>query len=189
MGFFEQQKEERAARIAALEKELDGRRAVALQALQAAVEAAGLTWPKHLVSIDRERSSGSSYASRTGSLTGRLRLKVGSYGNTKQFPEPKAGFDIEKIAAYVVARVRENKERNDYARQCSAIHQVNAAVAKQINTDLGATIGGPHAESTEVAGKVRLCGLDMCCDEATARRVLAAIRDVLATKAEPEQKD
>jgi len=43
-------------------------------------------------------------------LTGKIRVSIGGYGDTRNFPEPKAGFNLEKLAAAVYSNVESARE-------------------------------------------------------------------------------
>jgi len=125
------------------------------EALKAAMKAAELEWDGHQVngqfldiSIDEDTKGGMTW-SMYHRGTGKFRIKVGSYGEVKQFPEPKKGFDYEKITKHITARLQRRKDsevlekarRNKSASNQSIADRVNAQTGCQNWQGTRATVG------------------------------------------------
>lgn len=113
---------------------------------------------------------------------GRLRIKFGQWGERKQFPEPRTGFDLDKIAKAILTYIevkRVDKKFADARRDKMAAAQ---KLADEINADQGFGLGyrGLHVGVTHSA---ELClVLEEAVDEATARGMLAAWKQLTGAK-------
>jgi hypothetical protein len=110
---------------------------------------------------------------------GKIRIKVGDYGQRQQFPERKTGFDFVAIVDTVLAHVKGLKEKQtrnkDRAKQKDAL---DAAVSR-IKEKLGQPITGVSvAVDHHLHGiNIELNGLT----EERANEVLNAIKKVFAS--------
>ena len=109
-------------------------------------------------------------ADRTGSTwhrryTGKLRIQVGDYGNRynrrKQFPEPKAGFDHERIAAFIADYIQRAIDSDAHRKQIRDMNEKSKSAATKIekrvgsNTRLGLFLSA-GTSLTEVKVRVKL---------------------------------
>lgn len=117
----------------------------------------------------------------------KARVVVGSYGDRRQFPPRKAGFDIKAIVDEVVDRIvrakqgRANDERLaiKYERLNAAVERLRAATRlarTRVRVDVG-----PYRHGIDIA----IAGID----EADAQAVLAAIAAALPSWCVPTPTD
>ena len=136
-------------------QERDKTRAEAARAIQARVQgikdqlAAALTakgrtvtHTPYDVSVDgisihlkvSEDGAGGRYSHRG---SGKLRIKFGGYGSMRQFPEPKAGFDMEKIATEIDNHVKNGLETLARNQKLQAQVKDMEPVAAALNAEFG----------------------------------------------------
>lgn len=125
------------------------RRTETIAALRAKLEAMGHQWTEQeryggkVFSVDgivepfavKEQRTG--YSPYSSEPNGKLYISVGDYGNMRTFPEPKAGFDIDKIAAVVSVNVqRRSTERVTFTATFDRL-QANRKIADKLNASAG----------------------------------------------------
>ncbi len=78
---------------------------------------------------------------KTGSITstgnGRLRIKIGSIGEKQQFPEPKDGFDLIKIADAISQMVAWKKNGEASRLKLAEARAKNEPIAEKLNAEFG----------------------------------------------------
>jgi hypothetical protein len=111
--------------------------------------------------------------------TGRLRIKFGDYGDVRQFPEPKKGFDIEKLAGEISVHIQCQTRARALREERAVRYNVNKVVAAQINTDLGLKDYSPRAVVDGTTGAL-VVQVSTGCSEVQARAILAAVKQILA---------
>lgn len=113
--------------------------------------------------------------------TGRLRAVFGGCGDSRQFPEPKKGFDAKRIAAeissFVSAKIlatkKENERRNAIDANRAVAAEVNAAVGSSPLTNARAEASG-FGELIVQVGFVRVANAD------EAKAIIEGFRKVVA---------
>lgn len=163
---------------------IDGRRLGAIAALRIALVDAGAEKVESgQGTIDRV--NGEYVSLGVGNdRNGKLRISWGPYGDRRQRPEPKRGFDFERIAFDLIETTaawkvqRAKKKAHEEARGAAAAEarRVNEILNEEFS--LGERIVRNPAEPFAV-DRVNLRLFVRDCDEATARRVLAAVQKAL----------
>jgi hypothetical protein len=111
---------------------------------------------------------------------GRLRIKFGPWGDVRQFPEPKAGFDARKIAREISAYIKGCIARRTRERDLTVRTQANRTVADAINAELGLSrFVGLRADVDARTGML-VVRFGAACNEEQARALLAGARAILA---------
>jgi hypothetical protein len=167
---------------AAAPKSIDERRKAVRAALQAELEARGHRWEERggewsptvdgvLLHLEISEEGRGGWRRQHGN--GRLRLKFGGYGDVRQFPEPKAGFDARKIAEEIAIYVKGCLAQRKREQEASARLQTNRAIADAINAELGlSTFMGPRADVESRTGRL-IVRIDAALNEEQARALLA----------------
>lgn len=121
-------------------------------------------------------------AERGGAMArarGKIRIQVGTYGDKKQFPERKEGFDFVAVVDAIQEQIKRGKESRkrdkDKAKQKEALDEAVARVKEKM---------GQPIDGVRVFVDYNLHGLNIHLDGLTEERandVLAAIRKVYAS--------
>jgi len=111
--------------------------------------------------------------------TGRLRIKICGIGDTQQFPEPKVGFDVIKIATAIEEFVERNKRREDGRLAKERAINVNDPLAKKLNKEIEES--GVHDRPyVRLDSNGQLCiEMKVQVNERQARKILTAITSAL----------
>lgn len=109
--------------------------------------------------------------------TGKVRIKVGNWGEIKQFPEPKAGFDISKIVSYIIEQVKLEEKKIAKERELSQKKEKAQQVANTINRSIPGTAFGLNA----IVDKHGYLSLDIRvrCSEEQAEKILRYAAGIL----------
>lgn len=114
--------------------------------------------------------------------SGRLRLTFGVYGNgnKKQFPEPKGGFDVVKIAAAIEELVTESLAKKAQNERVAQSRDVNRPLAEALNAEFnGSEWRGLYA-GTGVSGHLTM-KLSRTVTEEQARALFTAYNAIFGT--------
>jgi hypothetical protein len=106
--------------------------------------------------------------------TGRLRIKIGNIGDVQQFPEPKTGFDVGKIADAIEKMVARKKSAEESRLEVEKARNVNEPLAKRLNKEFGLSDYGQPRACVGSSGELRV-EFKGDVDESKARRILASI--------------
>ena len=175
--------EERRAKIEKIEAELKVRGTKAIEEIKAAVVALGHTLdPKDgLLRVDGVytdfQCSPDYHRGWSCYPTGRLRIKVGGYGRVTQFPEPKTGFNAEKIAAeihHIVEGGKAKAKREGEARERKANNDV---IAKRLREEFGLEEYAGPIQVDYTTGEMKL-KVQMTIDEDEARQILKLLKEM-----------
>jgi len=171
-------------------KPIDERRNAVRVALQAELERLGHRWEEPTLNgcgpkvdgvyihLDIFEEGKGGWRRQQGN--GRLRIKFGPWGDVRQFPEPKAGFDTRKIAGEISTYVKGCIARRTREQDLAARTQANRAVADAINAELGLSrFVGPRADVDARTGML-VVRFEAACNEEQARALLVAGKMILA---------
>lgn len=172
------------------------RRSAARSAIGLALAALGHEWedrathsgPERDVVVDgvaiylviAEDIKNSDWLRRSGN--GRLRLKFGDYGEVRQFPEPKRGFDTRHIAAEISAYVRDKVARHQFATDLETRRRRSRAVVDAINAQLELDRGGEVRADVDIRTGRLMVSVQTICSEEMTRAILMAAVQLLRTE-------
>ncbi len=126
------------------------------------------------VPIEVCQESRSDYSWR--SVPEKIRIKVGSYGEVKQFPERKTGFPYAEIAALVKVRIEQSIASAANDKILAAKENERRAMVDRIDKKF--KISGVYVSSSSSGLKIEISRLD----EITATAAMEALRGVLGAE-------
>ncbi len=101
---------------------------------------------------------------------GRIRIKVGSYGDKVQFPERKKGFDFAAIADAIEKQFQSQKGSASRRKEDSRkLDELNASMARVIES------GGPLPPSARCVVDPHLNGINITVEALTEEQALRAV--------------
>ena len=157
-------------------------------------ERAGIVWKHHTVGVwevttleghsgsvhfqfKPERTSRGSF--RGSRPTGKIRAYIGPYGEMRQFPEPKNGFDLDKLATVIIEDIENSVAGRQRMQRVDAAHSIAKPAVLRLRDEFPEekwNINESHFSDATPAIKLRLRDEEWTEDE--ARQILSMFRSI-----------
>lgn len=136
-----------------------------------------LVAPSYLQVVGHADLTGSTFHRR---VSGKLRILVGPYGSRKQFPEPKDGFNHEKIAEYIAEYIDQTNKTAAANKIRTANYEASLLAIQKIKATRGSLGYNIRLSPVRSTGDVKVkVSVDIDLAPTTAEVIVAEIESTL----------